>query len=132
MIPQSILSKFISNFFVRLSPWISQTNLCSWSFWQILDNMDGERHRHKQILESQWDEKNMGGDQSPSWRQHGAQLDHMECKGWWTLSARIGWKIYKVLLHAPKMIKQKFQETLTFGMIRHGLRELGLLLKRKN
>jgi len=67
----------------------------------------------------------MGGDQSPFWRQHGAQLNHMECKGWWTLSTRMGWKIYKVFLHAPKMIKQKFKETSTFGMIRHGLRELG-------
>ncbi len=106
MIPQSILSKFFSKFSIRLSPWISQTDLCSWSLWQILDNMDG--------------------DQSPSRRQHGAQLDHMECKGWWTLSTKMGWNIYEVLLHAPKMIKQKFQETSTFGMIRHGLREITL------
>jgi len=28
-------------------------------------------------------------------------------------------------LHALKMIKQKFQETSTFGMIKHGLKELG-------
>jgi hypothetical protein len=67
----------------------------------------------------------MGGDQSPSWRQHGTQLDRMECKGWWSLSTVMGWKIYKILLHAPKIIKLKFQETSTFGMIRHGLRELG-------
>ncbi len=93
--------------------------------WYILDNMDGKRHIHRQIPKSQQDEKNMGGDQSPFWRQHGAQLNHMECKGWWTLSTRMGWKIYKVFLHAPKMIKQKFKETSTFGMIRHGLRELG-------
>jgi len=28
--------------------------------------MDGERHKHRQIAENQQDEKNMGGDQSPS------------------------------------------------------------------
>jgi hypothetical protein len=49
----------------------------------------------------------------------------MECKGWWTLNTRMGWNICEVFLHALKMIKPKFQETSTFGMIRHGLRELG-------
>jgi len=48
----------------------------------------------------------------------------MECKGWWTLSISMGWNIYRVLLHALKMIKQKFQETSTFGMSKHCLREL--------
>ncbi len=74
---------------------------------------------------SLWDEKNMGGNQSPSWRQHGTLLDHMECKGWWTPSTMMGWNILEVVLHPPKMIKQKFQETSTFGMIRHGLTGLG-------
>ncbi len=32
---------------VKLSPWISQTSLCSWSLWKFLDNMDGERQRLK-------------------------------------------------------------------------------------
>jgi len=67
----------------------------------------------------------MSGNQSPSWRQHKAQLDHMECKGWWTLSTKMRWNICELLLHASKMIKQKFQETSTFGMIRHGLKEFG-------
>jgi hypothetical protein len=66
----------------------------------------------------------MGGNQSAFLKQHGAHLDHMECKGWWTLSTEMGWNISKVFLHALKMIKQKFQETSTFGMIKHGLREL--------
>jgi hypothetical protein len=69
-------------------------------------------------------QKNMGGDQSPFWRQHKAQLDHMECKGWCILSTIMGWNICKVFLHAPNMIKQKFQETSTFDMIKHSLREL--------
>jgi hypothetical protein len=67
----------------------------------------------------------MGGNQSPSWKHNGAQLDHIECKGWWTLSTNMGWNVCEIFLHAPKMIKQKFQETSTFDMIRHGLRELG-------
>jgi hypothetical protein len=75
----------------------------------ILNNMDGEKHRQRQTLKSQQYEKNMNGDQSPFWKQHKAQLDHMECKGRWTLSTRMGWNICEVLLHAPKMIKQKFQ-----------------------
>ncbi len=53
---------------VRLSPWISQIGLCSWSLWHILDNMDGKRHRQRQTPKSLWNEKNMGGNQSPSWR----------------------------------------------------------------
>jgi hypothetical protein len=53
----------------------------------------------------------------------------MECKGWWILSTGMGWNIYEVLLHAPKMIEQKFQETSTINMIRHGLRKLGKYLK---
>jgi hypothetical protein len=47
--------------------------LCSWSLCQIIYNMDGEKHRHKQIPKSLQDEKNMGGNQSPSWKQHGMQ-----------------------------------------------------------
>ncbi len=49
----------------------------------------------------------------------------MECKGWWIMTTRMGWNICKILLHASKMFKQKFQETSTFGMIRHGLKVLG-------
>jgi hypothetical protein len=36
----------------------------------------------------------------------------------------MGWNICEILLHALKMIKQKFQETSTFGMTKHGLRVL--------
>jgi hypothetical protein len=50
--------------------------------------MDGKRHI--QTPKNQQDEKNMGGDQSPFRRQHKAQLDHMECKGRWTLNTRMG------------------------------------------
>jgi hypothetical protein len=48
-----------------------------------------------------------------------------ECKGWWTMSTRMGWNICKILLHALKMIFKKFQKTSTFGMIRHGLKVFG-------
>ncbi len=115
MIPQSILSKLFSKFSIRLFRWISQTNFCSWSLWQILYNMDGKRHKQRQTPKNQRDDKNMGGDQSPSWRQNKAQLDHMDCKGWWTLNTKMVWNIYKVLLHASKMIKQKFQKLQHFA-----------------
>jgi len=84
-----------------------------------------EKDRQKHVPKSQQDEKNMGGNQSPFLRQHKAQLDHMECKGWCTLSIEMGWNICEVLLHASNMFKQEFQETSTFDMIKHGLMELG-------
>ncbi len=51
---------------VKFSPWITQIGLCSWGLWQTLYKMDGERH--KQIPKNLQDEKNMGGNQLPSWR----------------------------------------------------------------
>jgi hypothetical protein len=43
--------------------------------------MDEHIHKQRQTPNSQQDEENMGGDQSPFRRQHEAQLDHMDCKG---------------------------------------------------